>query len=653
MKKYFFSIVLALYFLPSFAQSDILLEIGDRKVDVNEFLHIYQKNNNDANSMTFDAMMDYMDLFINFKLKVIEAEKLGLDTTKSFVTELNGYRQQLAQPYLTDKSVEEELIAEAYNRMKQDVKVSHILIKLDPNALPADTLAAWKKINSVYEKLKKGEDFKQLANQYSEDESVKHNAGELGWRTVFGLVYDFESQMYNTEVGKFSQPFRTRFGYHILKVEAKRPAKGRYKVAHIMVTVPREATPEDIAAAEARVAEIQTRIKKGEDFAELAKEYSEDRQTAANGGNLGWIDVGGKMIRIFEDAVFSIENVGDVSEPLKTSYGWHIIKLLEKQEIKSFDEAKGEIKSKISNSARASRSRSVVIERLKKEYNYKYDVKALSAFYKIVTDSIFYGTWDAADAMKLQGKICEFGDVSLTQKDFAEYLERMNRKQPQQPIQVFVDNSFNGFVDKAIVDYEQSRLEMKYPPFKYLMQEYHDGILLFELTDQMVWSKAVSDTLGLQDFHNKNKQNYMWDTRYEVKQYICNSEKNMKALNKMLDKGMSDEAILQKLNKKDSAAVVIGMHGKFLKAQNADAQKLIDKSMLGTEPGTKARFNSGDWNVAVVAVIAPTPKTLDEARGVITADYQNYLESEWIKKLRSRYNIVVHEDVLRKVASKQ
>ncbi|HPG73701.1 MAG TPA: peptidylprolyl isomerase, partial [Bacteroidales bacterium] len=357
-----------MFFFNAVAQQTVLLEIDDHKIDVNEFLHIYQKNNTDENAMSFSAMMDYMDLFINFKLKVIEAEKLGLDTTKSFVTELNGYRQQLVQPYLTDKSVEEELIAEAYERMKYDVNVSHILIKVDQNASPEDTLIAYNKIQSVYNQLRKGSDFSSLAQQLSEDESVKHNNGELGWRTVFGLVYEFESQMYNTPVGSFSQPFRTRFGYHVLKVENKRPAKGRYKVAHIMIMVPRDASPEQIAEAESRLVEVLVRIKKGEDFGELAKEFSEDRQTANNGGNLGWIDVGGKMIRNFEDAVFALDHVGQVSEPLKTSYGWHIIKVLEKQEIKSFEEAKAEIKSKISNSARASRSRTVVIDRLKKEY---------------------------------------------------------------------------------------------------------------------------------------------------------------------------------------------------------------------------------------------------------------------------------------------
>lgn len=651
MKKLIFIVSIGIvFFFNAVAQQTVLLEIDDHKIDVNEFLHIYQKNNTDENAMSFSAMMDYMDLFINFKLKVIEAEKLGLDTTKSFVTELNGYRQQLAQPYLTDKSVEEELIAEAYERMKYDVNVSHILIKVDQNASPEDTLIAYNKIQAVYNQLRKGSDFSNLAQQLSEDESVKHNNGELGWRTVFGLVYEFESQMYNTPVGSFSQPFRTRFGYHVLKVENKRPAKGRYKVAHIMIMVPRDASPEQIAEAESRVVEVLVRIKKGEDFGELAKEFSEDRQTANNGGNLGWIDVGGKMIRNFEDAVFALDHVGQVSEPLKTSYGWHIIKVLEKQEIKSFEEAKAEIKSKISNSARASRSRTVVIDRLKKEYNFKYDNKAVAAFYKLVTDSVFEGTWDASEALALNNVICEFGDAKLLQNDFAEFLDRMNRKQPVQPIVSFVDNAFNSFVDKNIVDYEQSRLELKYPQFKYLMQEYHDGILLFELTDQLVWTKAVTDTVGLRDFYENNKSNYMWGMRYEVKKYTCNSAKNAAKLNKMLQKGSSTDAITKSLNKKDSNTVVLGINGRFAKGQNEEVDKIVAMSQLPEQPGVSAIVKIDELNLASVQVIAPMPKTIDEARGIITADYQNYLETAWIKKLRSRYKVVLHEDVLKSVA---
>lgn len=329
-----------------FSQEKILLEIDQEKITADEFLHIYKKNNTNADAMTYKAMDEYMDLFINFKLKVHEAGIKGLDTLASFKQELSGYRSQLAQPYLTDKQVEEDLIAEAYERMKWDIDVSHILVKCDPTASSADSLKAWNKINDVYKKLVKGGDFVKLVKDYSEDDGSQLTNGKLGYRTVFGLIYEFESMMYSTPVNEFSKPFRTRFGYHILKVSDKRPAKGNYKVAHIMMIVPKESGNSFDAKAQKSINELLVKARSGEDFAKLAEEFSEDRRTATDGGILGWVSVGGKMIKEFEDAVFLLEKPGDISEVLKTSYGYHIIKLLEIEGIKPFDEVKSDLKSR-------------------------------------------------------------------------------------------------------------------------------------------------------------------------------------------------------------------------------------------------------------------------------------------------------------------
>ncbi|NLA23817.1 MAG: hypothetical protein GX879_02515, partial [Bacteroidales bacterium] len=491
------------------------------------------------------------------------------------------------------------------------------------------------------------------AKQHSEDESAKVNKGSLNWRTVFGLVYEFETAMYETEVGQFSEPIRSRFGYHIVKVNDKRPAKGKYKVAHIMFITPRGIAEKTLKEIEEKVFMVYDKVKAGENFENLAKEFSDDRQTAANGGNLGWVEVGGKMIKEFENLVFSLEEIGETSEPLRTSYGWHIIKLLDKEDVKDFDDLKADLKNKISNSAQASKSKDVVIANLKKEYNYKLNQKALEDFYVIVTDSIFEGTWDVSEAEQLKDVICEFGDQKMYQYEFAEYLNKFNRKQNNQNIQNFVNSIYDGFHRKAISSYERTQLERKYPSFKFLMQEYHDGILLFDLTDQIVWSKAVADTLGLEKFYNQNKDKYMWDTRYEVKKYTYTNEKKMKALNKMLVKNTSDEKIFAKLNKKDARALQLVINDKFLPSQDSEADELIKQANLGSEPNAKKVFSLDKNTIVSVQQIPPTNKTINEARGIITADYQNYLEQEWIKILRAKYNIVVHEDVLKSIASKK
>ncbi len=649
MKKILFGFVLVFSFSLLNAQERTILEIDDEKISAEEFLHIYKKNNTNENTMTYEAMNEYMNLFVNFKLKVHEAKKLGLDTLASFKQELAGYRSQLAQPYLTDKRVEEELYLEAYERMKFDIEVSHILIKVNQNASPEDTLKAYKKIYDIYNKLKKGEDFVKLAREYSEDESVAMNDGNLGYRTVFSLVYEFENYMYNTPVGSFSEPFRTRYGYHILKVTNKRPAKGKYKVAHIMRLVPKGSGSKLDEDARAIMDTVYQKIKQGEDFEKLAFQYSEDRRTAEKGGEIGWVTVGGRMIKEFEDAVFSLEKPGDIYPLLKTSYGYHLIKLLEIEPIKPYEEVKNEIKSKISSSDRTSKSRDAILKQLKAEYNYKTYPQNLKEIYAIVTDSIFSGSWKLPEDLEKYNKIVvSFLDKNYTQADFLRYLEKFNRKQTPINLKIFVDNSLSNFGEKMLLNYEESILENKYPSFKYLVNEYHDGILLFDLTDKMVWSKAITDTVGLQAFYQANKDKYMWGNRIELKEYKCANLKTAKTLYKALNKNFDNLTIIDKLNKKNPENVVLAKSE--LKEKNESSVK--DKQLSDT-PGSKYVFlDEANFIVRTVLIRGPEHKSINEARGIITADYQNYLEQEWIKELKNKYKVTVHDDVLKSLAGK-
>jgi len=657
MKKLFVSFFAICFAITAFSQQNvtnekILLEIDGEKITADEFLHIYKKNNNNDNAMTYAAMSEYMDLFVNFKLKVHEAQVLGLDTSASFIQELAGYRSQLAQPYLTDKKVEEELVLEAYERMKYDIEVSHILIKVDPAASPEDSLKAWNKINDIYGKLQKGGDFAKLAKEYSQDESVAMNGGNIGYRTVFGLVYEFESVMYQTAVGQYSKPFRTKFGYHILRVENKRPAKGKYKVAHIMMVVPKDSGSELDKKAQTTINELLVKARSGEDFAKLADEFSEDRRTAVDGGTLGWVSVGGKMIKEFEEAVFKLENVGDISEVLKTNYGYHIIKLLEIEPIKPFEEIKGELKSKISNTARTSKSRESIIKSLMVEYNVKtYDKNALD-FYNIVTDSIFAGSWVIDEKTDLSKPLLSFKDRNYTQKDFADYLMKYNRKQTPQNIHTFVDEAYKNFIQKMIIMYEEEILEDKYPSFRYLIKEYHDGILLFELTDKTVWSKAITDTVGLDKFYNENKGNYTWSYRYDMKVYQCKDAKVSKAVSKSFLKNVPEDKIFAKANKKDSAAITLVSGELCEKGVKPDVDRMIKEQNITETAGMIKVVTDAEKNtVTVLKVRGPETKTLNEARGLITADYQNFLEKQWLKELHAKYKIIVHDDVLKSLAN--
>jgi peptidyl-prolyl cis-trans isomerase SurA len=654
IKKTCLLIGLFLFGMSVFAQNgdEILLEVGPEKVSVDEFLHIYNKNNQQkGDTYNLDSLKNYMDLFVNFKLKVVEAKNKGLDTLKSFEQELAGYRSQLAEPYLTDESVEQELIREAYERKKHDVNAAHILIEVEQDASPQDTMKAYEKAEMIRKKALSGEDFGELAREYSDDKSVRYNKGDLGWFTVFGMVYPFETAVYDTPVGEISPIVRTRFGYHIIKVKDKRPAKGRIRTAHIMVLKPKGATEEQLKKAREKVEEIQAKLEAGEDFNELAKQYSEDRRSARTGGMLPWFGVGGKMIQEFESAAYTLDTVGQISGLVETSYGYHFIKLVDTDPVGSFEEEKAGIANRISNSARASRSKDVLVDRLKKEYKTKIHEKSLEALTEKVTDSIFYGTWNPSEALKMDKNILEFADVSYTQGDFADFLRKYNRKSKATNKETFVQEKFDEFVSEKILEYEEAHLKEKYPRFKYLLKEYHDGILLFDVTDKMVWTKAVEDTAGLEAFYQKHKDDYMWDTRYDVRKVTTSGKKQAKQIKKMFknEEDMNWAEIDSLFNTEEEPVVEKALWGKFEQGKNQQVTDLV------TEYSKKLNrkgelIDSDDDMVLYIKKIEPSVKKLSEARGIITADYQNKLEKDWIKALHDKYEITVHEDVLKKIA---
>jgi len=646
------ALFLIVYGVVTFAQEAknddnlVLMTIGDKKVTKGEFSRIYHKNNSNSD---VKSVNEYLTLFENFKLKVIEAENQGLDTLKKFKRELDGYVRQLEKPYFTDSIVDERLIKEAYERSKSDVRVSHILIKVSPDAVPADTLKAYKKIKSILSSIKsKKVTFEDAAKKNSVDSYTAVKGGDLGYFTVFQMVYNFESNAYNTKIGEVSKIFRTKFGYHILKVTDKRPAFGEVKVAHIMIAVPSKADEAKKKEAIVKINEIYAQLQKGGDFGELAKKYSDDKGSATKGGEINWFGTG-RMVPEFEVAAFSLKNKGDYTKPVKTSFGWHIIKLVDKKEPKSLEDQKEYVKSKLSKDARAKQSRTAVIKRLAKEYNrtvflkelkplYKfYDKKAIDNF--VLTDSI---------AKTFNNILVTAGDTTIYVKDFAHYLRRFAGKDVKSDNpEIFVYNKFKNFSDDVVINYERTKLKDKYPDFKYLVKEYHDGILLFDLTDKMVWSKAVKDTTGLEAFYNKTKEKYMWGDRLDVTYYTVPAKYYKKA-QKVAKKALLAEDAYQELNKiakKDTAAVFIVEDKKISRGDN----EKIDNA--GVESGI-VELENADGVVKFAFIkskLGPMPKELNEIKGLMTADYQNYLEKEWIKELRNKYKIEVNKDVLNSI----
>ncbi|MGD9993889.1 MAG: peptidylprolyl isomerase [Salinivirgaceae bacterium] len=644
-----------LFFVSSFsflmAQStvdDILLTIGDKEVTLGEFERIYTKNNQEP---AYDkaSLEEYMELFVNFKLKVMEAESLGMDTLPAFISELKGYRKQLEKPYFTDDDTDEALIREAYERMKWNIRASHILITCNEDALPADTLKAYNKILKIRKRALKGEDFAELAVQNSEDPSVANNKGDLGYFTAFSMVYPFESGAYNTEVGQVSEIVRTRFGYHIIKVADKRPDKGQVKVAHIMRAVPQGSSAEKVAMEREKIYQIYDSLQAGANFEDLVRTYSDDRGTSTRGGELPYFQAG-RMIPEFEKAAFSIAELGGIAEPVQTAYGWHIVKLIDKKPLDAYEVLKPSIKSKVSKDVRAQRAQQMVINRLKKEHRLVLNKKAVEVFYSLVDSSIYEGSWTGDKAKNLNEPLITIADTLVyTQADFAEFLAETKSRRVKKPIPVLIDAELERMVETKLRDYETHLLPVKHPEFKHLLQEYHDGILLFNLTDKMVWSKAVEDTAGLEKFYELNKQNYLWGERVEATIYTYNNKAFGKKISKLAKKAGKKKMNLTQLNvdfnskalAKDSTFNLDITNNLYEKGAN----EWVDA--VSWEPGIKTVMEADNKYILVYInrVNAPEPKKLNEARGLITADYQNFLEKEWLKELREKYPVSIHQEV--------
>lgn len=618
------------------------IDFGKEKISKAEFKRVYLKNNS-GEIISKSTVDEYLDLYINFKLKVMEAEAMGLDTIPSFVNELSGYRKQLAQPYLTADGIIQELKEEAYKRLQKDVKASHILISVSDEASPEDTLVAYKRALNVKKQLEAGGDFAKIAKSNSDDPSVKTNEGSLGYFTAFYMVYPFESAAYNTEVGKISDIVRTQYGYHILKVEDKREAVGNIKVAHILISSdPELSKTED---PEGRIKEIYSKIKKGASFEEMAAQFSDDTKTSSSGGVLPTFGVG-RMVPEFAEEAFSLKNDGDISKPIATPYGWHIIKRINKFPIGSFEEVEKELMQRIKKDSRSNLNQEAVVNKIRKQYGFSENLKERNDFYKVVDTSIYESKWVESKANKLDETLFTIGDMKVNQADFASYLASSQRQRKPISVEVYVNSKYETFRRNKLLAYKDSKLDEEYPEFKALMEEYHDGILLFNLTDELVWSKAIKDTTGLEAFLEKNKEDYRWDRRVEATVYSAVNDKVASEVKKMIKKEKSVTDITEEINQPSQLNLKYEQK-KFLKGEN----EIVDQ--VEWKEGVSKNINSNGrvFFVNISEVLESSYKTLEDSRGLITSDYQNHLEKEWIKSLREKYSYKVDDKVLKSLKS--
>jgi peptidyl-prolyl cis-trans isomerase SurA len=647
MKNTFlFIIAFALTFKLSAQTDPVIMEIDGQKVTKSEFLQIYLKNNNDP-KYDKESLDEYMELFKKFKLKVAEAEALGYDTIPRLSKELEGYRKQLATPYLTDSTMNQVLVREAYDRMSNEIRASHILLRLSPEGTPKDTLAVYNRIMALRKQILDGADFATVAKGKtgSEDPSVAKNDGDLGYFTAFQMVTPFEDAAFNTPVGSVSMPVRTKFGYHIIKVVDKRPARGTINAAHIMIGKPQQTDSEEEQNAKKKIDEIYARLLKGENFEELAKQFSDDPSTSGKGGVLPVFGTGTttRMVTNFEDAAFSIKEDGGYAAPIETEYGWHIIKRISWTPIMPFEKMQKDLQNKVSRDDRAKRTQDSFVAKLKKEYNYQPKSASRVTYFKTVLDTTYFTGEFKAEKVKKNKVLYKLDGQKVRQADFAKFLEKNYRGTAKQAVENVVDEKYKDFQKQQILGYEESKLEQKYPAFKSLMQEYHDGILLYEVMSDKVWNKGMKDTLGLAQYFEKNKERYKWGVRYDAVVYECSTPAVANDVFYMLKQSdtINSKDILEKVNK-DSELNLKVLTNKY----EVSKTPFLQDEDLKLGANAPYEYEGKMYVIKVNEVIPAGYKELKEAKGAATSDYQNFLEKEWMEELKKKHPIKVYNEVL-------
>ncbi|WP_026978318.1 peptidylprolyl isomerase [Flavobacterium tegetincola] len=622
----------------------VLFTINDAPYYTDEFKRVYNKNIDLVKDESQKDLNQYLNLYLGYKLKINKAYQLGLQDNPKYITELNSYRTQLAKNYLTDVNVTNELVREAYDRSLKEINGSHILFLLGENAMPADTLKAYNKAIAVLKKIEAGEDFGSLAMQFSEDPSAKENKGDLGYFSVFRMVYPFESGAYKTPVGKVSDPVRSRFGYHLIKVNSVRDNRGEVVVSHIMLT--KSDDKEANKKNEARIQELYQKVQQGEAFEEVAKQFSEDKSSADKGGRLAPFSAGQLSSEVFENVAFGLTKEAPLSKPFETDFGWHIVKLSEKNPVKSFDEMAADLQIKISRDERSRLIQNSLTDQLRKKYKITKDKKVYTAIEKSFNKEFYNGLW-TSNAVKtpFTETVLTINSAKKSGRDFLNFVQ-LNQKTALdiKPLATMVSVLFEQFTDEELNKFYNENLEAEFPEFANVMSEYRDGLLLFDLMEKEIWEKSKTDTIGLQAFYDKNKANYQWNKRYDVLVVSSTKEDFIKKAHKMLKKGKSASEIKEALNTGKEIGV-IEKEGLFEEGSTLLPKNISDKKGL-----TRVTKEGDYYFVSVVKDIIPAgQKTFEECEGKVINDYQQYLEENWVSNLKKEFTIKVDQDVFESV----
>ena len=609
--------------------SENLMTIGGETISVKEFLRVYNKNIDLVQDESQKNIDYYLNLYTNYKLKLKEARTLGFDKKDSYKKEFESYKNQLSKAYTTDKEVTETLVKEAYNRTTSEVKAHHILVRIQPGQ---DTLAAYEKIKALRSRMVK-EDFTSLRTALHDGKSVF--VEDLGYFSAFKMVYDFENAAFNTPLGQTSKPFRTQFGYHVVKVLDKRPSKGKVQVAHIMIANNQK---DSTLVPENRIKEIYRSIQEGDSFESLAKQFSDDKSSAAKGGVMNPFKSGDIRSEIFVNTAFGLKEIGAISEPIQSQFGWHILKLISKTPVEPYEQIKVDLEQKVKRDARSKIIRQKMLEKLKQQYTISQPSleSVVAKIQKNDADDI----WEVEASMEPQ-VFLKIESQEFSYRDFLDLLNKNKRSfKASTGKSKFISNQYALFLENNLFQYKKNNLINENEDYANVLKEYEEGLLLFDIMENKIWKGAQLDSIGLKSYYNENTSKFKSNSKITATIARSNKKKKLKAVKKMWSQGLSTDAISQKLNERDQALI-------FSSGDFEIDSPLIPKNMVFNK-GISEIYSLDDNYVLLNISNIETPQILsfEDAKGAVISKYQSVLESKWLETLRNKYPIVINEKIL-------
>lgn len=609
--------------------SENLMTIGGETISVKEFLRVYNKNIDLVQDESQKNIDYYLNLYTNYKLKLKEARTLGFDKKDSYKKEFESYKNQLSKAYTTDKEVTETLVKEAYNRTTSEVKAHHILVRIQPGQ---DTLAAYEKIKALRSRMVK-EDFTSLRTALHDGKSVF--VEDLGYFSAFKMVYDFENAAFNTPLGQTSKPFRTQFGYHVVKVLDKRPSKGKVQVAHIMIANNQK---DSTLVPENRIKEIFRSIQEGDSFESLAKQFSDDKSSAAKGGVMNPFKSGDIRSEIFVNTAFGLKEIGAISEPIQSQFGWHILKLISKTPVEPYEQIKVDLEQKVKRDARSKIIRQKMLEKLKQQYTISQP--SLESVVAKIQKNDADDTWEVEASMEPQ-VFLKIESQEFSYRDFLDLLNKNKRSfKASTGKSKFISNQYALFLGNNLFQYKKNNLINENEDYANVLKEYEEGLLLFDIMENKIWKGAQLDSIGLKSYYNENTSKFKSNSKITATIARSNKKKKLKAVKKMWSQGFSTDAISQKLNERDQALI-------FSSGDFEIDSPLIPKNMVFNK-GISEIYSLDDNYVLLNISNIETPQILsfEDAKGAVISKYQSVLESKWLETLRNKYPIVINEKIL-------